>query len=657
MPTAAVTGIGSHWQANHQALYRIISNEVFSRLDAREENIARLATRSDWETYQDQIKMTLCGTAAKFPASPLNPRITGTIERPGFVVEKVLFESHPGFYVTACLFIPGERQTPAPAVIYCSGHTELGFRSDAYQQVILNLVAKGFIVFAFDPIGQGERLQYPDPETGKSKAGGPTIEHSLAGMQTLLTGTALTDYFIWDGIRAVDYLATRSEVDMQRIGITGRSGGGTQSAMIGACDGRILAAAPENYITSFRRLFQSIGPQDAEQNPWQAIARGFDHADYLHARAPRPTLVLATTNDIFSIQGVRETFREAMASYVAMGHPQNLRLTEDMGGHESTRRNREAVYAFFREHLALPGDTTDTAVELFKPEELWVTPTGQVQTSYGGETIYSLNRKYFRKEALPEAEKINRALALSGMSFHRRLTASVYTGKFLTDGLEVRKYFLENHTGDYALPLYVVRNAGVAAGKTLLWLHPGGKEKVPGNPMLAALAGAGYVIVVPDLPGTGELNDPGFTGDAMVGKVPFNYTFGANLAGKSIPGIQAEAIDLVVQFLETGPIFRDHEIFAIAEGDASSPLLHYTLQKNPFAKVVLTGYPGPAEALVHQEIYDPVQAFNVVPGSLPVYTTDDLIRLLPSRSVKVLSGEGGKGSEGDMVDILNFIGN
>ena len=188
-------------------------------------------------------------------------------------------------------------QNPAPAVIYCSGHNDLGFRNDTYQHVILNLVEKGFVVFAFDPIGQGERLQYLDTETGKSKIGGPTKEHTFAGVQTLLTGTSLSDYFIWDGVRAVDFLLTRPEIDPTRIGITGRSGGGTQSAMIAAYDERIYAAAPECYITNFKRLLQSIGPQDAEQNQFNAIKLGFDHPDFFHLRVPKPSLIITTTHD------------------------------------------------------------------------------------------------------------------------------------------------------------------------------------------------------------------------------------------------------------------------------------------------------------------------------------------------------------------------
>src|SRR5690606_20773692 len=358
------------YQDNHRALYRIITNEAFRLLDERTEKVSELQSAGEWKTYQNEIKTVLSNSLAKFKKTPLNARTTGILERETFTVEKVLFESHPGFYVTAGFFLPKKRQNPAPAVIYACGHTELGFRSETYQHVILNLVEKGFIVLAFDPLGQGERLQYPDGETGKLKVGGPTREHSYAGVQTLLTGSSLTDYFVWDGIRVLDYLETRPEVDMKRIGITGRSGGGTQTAQIAACDERIYAAAPECYITSFKRLLQSIGPQDAEQNPYNAIANGFDHADYLHIRAPKPTLIITTTHDFFSQQGARETFAEVQKSYAALGKTENVQMVEDFGVHESTKNNREALYAFFQQHLNLPGNAKDVETSPFTVEEL-----------------------------------------------------------------------------------------------------------------------------------------------------------------------------------------------------------------------------------------------------------------------------------------------
>ena len=163
---------------------------------------------------------------------------------------------------------------------------------------------KGFIVLTYDPIGQGERLQYFDLEKGESRVGGSTKEHSYVGAQCFIAGNSIARHMIWDGIRGIDYLLTREEVDPKRIGLTGLSGGGTLTSYIAAFDARVHAAAPQCYITSFKRLLESIGPQDGEQNFYHGIARGIDHADLLEVRAPKPALVLATTRDYFRDLGV-----------------------------------------------------------------------------------------------------------------------------------------------------------------------------------------------------------------------------------------------------------------------------------------------------------------------------------------------------------------
>lgn len=621
------------YQDNHRALYRIITNEAFRLLDERTEKVSELQSAGEWKTYQNEIKTVLSNSLAKFKKTPLNARTTGILERETFTVEKVLFESHPGFYVTAGFFLPKKRQNPAPAVIYACGHTELGFRSETYQHVILNLVEKGFIVLAFDPLGQGERLQYPDGETGKSKVGGPTREHSYAGVQTLLTGSSLTDYFVWDGVRVLDYLETRPEVDMKRIGITGRSGGGTQTAQIAACDDRIYAAAPECYITSFKRLLQSIGPQDAEQNPYNAIANGFDHADYLHIRAPKPTLIITTTHDFFSQQGARETFAEVQKSYAALGKPEKVQMVEDFGVHESTKNNREALYAFFQQHLNLPGNAKDVETSPFTVEELWVTPTGQVGTSFECETVFSLNLKYFAGKNVLEAGLPEKVTQTAGIDFGRELTAAVYTGKFAANDFQVEKYFLENSWKDYALPLYVMKHESANSGSLVVWFHPEGKENLLNNPVVAELMQAGHTLVAADLPGTGELHDPDFSGDGVIQGIPFNYTFGANLAGKSIPGIQAEAIDLLMQFIKNK--FQGKPAEAVVQGNAAPAVLHYAVLKNPFSKMTFHEFPGPVKELTETEFYNPTVAFSAVPGSLKWYDLPDLTRYLSVTGIEI----------------------
>jgi len=623
-------------QDNHQSLYRIITNEAFQLLDERAEIVVSYQSAEDWKLHQTMAKEMLCGSLSKFRKSALNARITGVMERETFTVEKVLLESHPGFYLTAGIFLPKNIQHPAPTVIYACGHTELGFRDEKYQHVILNLVDKGFIVFAFDPIGQGERLQYPGKNNGKSNLGHPTKEHSYAGIQTLLTGTSITDYFIWDGIRILDYLETRPEVDINRIGMTGRSGGGTQTAQIAACDERIYAIAPENYITSFKRLLQSIGPQDAEQNPYNGIIKGFDHADYLHIHAPKPALIISTTNDFFSIQGTRESYDEASISYAALGKPQNIEMTEDFGAHESTKNNREALYAFFQKHLDHKGDPNDKETLAFTAEELYVTQNGQVVNSLDAETVFTLNQKYFPgKTANPK--KMKEVVATTtDIRFDRKLTTAVFTGKFSHHNTEVQKYFLENSKKDFALPVYLINPTDLKTEKVMIWLHPEGKEKVLDEPYLQELLNEGYTVVLADLPGTGELLDANFTGDAVIQGVQFNYTFGADLVGKSIPGIQAEAIDLLIQFIQNDTHLASKKKEAFVQGYTASPFLLFAVQKNPFSRITFNDFPGPAMNLIQTEYYDPEFAFNIAPGSLLHYDLPDLTHYLKSTGSEVI---------------------
>lgn len=632
------SGANSQWilyKNNNQALYKRITNDAFKLLDERTEIVSKLKTEKDWVEYQTKLKSKLFASLDKFEKTPLNEKITGTIEKENFTVEKIIFESHPNFFVTGCLFIPKKRQKPAATVIYCSGHTDLGFRSEVYQRVIINLVEKGFVVFAFDPIGQGERMQYLNSETGKSKIGGSTAEHSYAGVQTLLTGTSLSDYFIWDGVRVLDFLETRKEVDIKRIGITGRSGGGTQSAMIAAYDERIYAAAPECYITNFKRLLQSIGPQDAEQNPFNAIQQGFDHPDFLHLRAPKPSLIVTTTNDFFSQQGARETFAETQKSYAAFGKPNNIQMVESFGQHESTKSNREAVSAFFQKNLKNPGDNSDKDIEPFTAEELWITETGQLNFSIKGETVFSLNQKYFEKKEIPENQLKDKIVELSGIQLDRKLTVAVITGKIRYEDFEVEKYFLENDKNDFALPVYVVQKSLSKSNKILIWLNEKGKEQILQSEIIKDFLENGYTIISADLPGIGELFNPGFKGDGFIKSVPFNYTFGANLSGKTIPGIQAESIDLLMQFVALQNI-NHNKIFALIEDETNSAFLHFTVLKNPFTKVVFVNPSESNLSLIKTEYYDPKQAYAVVPGSLPYYDFKELVSFLPENSVKTI---------------------
>lgn len=204
------------------SLYHHYTEQAFHFLDEREAEISKLSTKADWEKRQKKVREALLDIIGPFPQkTPLNARVTGVVQKGGYRLEKIIFESQPGFYVTAVMYIPNGLKGKTASIIFTSGHIEEAFRWHDYQQVCINFVKKGFVVFAFDPIGQGERVQYYEPELEKSNVGGCVAEHSYVGAQCFLIGSSLAHYMVWDGIRAVDYLLTRDEVDPQRIGITG----------------------------------------------------------------------------------------------------------------------------------------------------------------------------------------------------------------------------------------------------------------------------------------------------------------------------------------------------------------------------------------------------------------------------------------------------
>ena len=644
------------------SLYHYLSDQAIELLKKRDNDISKISTLPEWQQKQLWIKETLLDVVGPFPEkTPLNAKITQIVYKDDFRVEHIVFESQPGFYVTSSLFIPVglKKRSKAPVVIYCSGHTVEGYRSEVYQHVILNLVKKGFIVFAFDPVGQGERLEYYDPLTKKSLVGGPTREHSYPGSQAFIIGSSQARYMIWDGIRAVDYLLTRKEVDPSRIGITGRSGGGTQSSYIAAMDDRIYAVAPECYITNYTRLFQSIGNQDAEQNFFNGIIQGLDHPDLLLVRAPKPALMITTTRDMFSIQGARETEKEVSGIYKAYGKEDDFGRVEDDFPHASTKKNREAMYAFFQKHLDNPGNPTDETVKILTPEEIKVTPTGQVSTSFKGETVFSLNRTEAEKlvsnleaarnnlaKHLPEV--LISAMKLSGYKEPTEVNAPVFTGRFQREGYVIEKYFVKGE-GDYVIPylLMIPENPG---NKALIYLHPSGKlvEASEGGEM-EWFVHNGFTVLAPDLIGVGEMGHGIFGGDANIDGVSHNLWYASILIGRSIVGIQAGDVVRLTRLLKnTNGI---SEIYGIARKEMAPVLLHAAAFEQTIDRIALIEPYSSYYSIVSNHYYISSFMPYVVPGALTSYDLPDLIAALAPRKLMMAGVTDGNGKISDVESI------
>lgn len=629
------------------SLYKTLSSIGLEQLEPRKQEIGKLKTKADWLERQELVRKKLLDVIGPFPEkTPLNVQVTGVIQREDYRVEKLIYESLPGYYVPSALFIPNNIKGKAPAILNPIGHSPASFRRDSYQHKIINLVKKGFVVLAYDPIGQGERLQYYDEKLGESIFP-PNHEHSYPGAQCYISGYSSAKYFIWDGIRAIDLLLSRPEVDPDRLGMNGISGGGNMTAVIGAIDDRILATAPECWITNFNYLLKTEAPQDSEQNLVKMIAEGLDHADLIEVRAPKPTLIMATTRDFFSIEGTRESYQEAKKAYEALGAKENLQITEDDDVHNSTIKNREAMYAFFQKHLRNPWDSRDHEVALFTKEELFVTETGQLATSLKGETMYSLNKKVVeaqvaslnesRANGTAHLSKVRKAaVSISGFSFPEDYGKSIFSGRMVNKGYVLEKYLIDG-SRDYKLPLALFIPDKGSKEQLILLLHEKGKDYAVNQESLAKeLVAKGYSVLLGDLPNIGEMGPGYLRGDTYIRGVSYNKWFAGILTGKSIVGLRAEDIVRINRFIKKDlPEYRSTT--AVSVGVLGSELLHAAAFDPDIQKVCLVRPFMSYSNIALTRDYKPSYIHSVVPGAIAEYDLPDLMAYLSPRKILIIN--------------------
>ena len=190
-----------------------------SRLEAEGERkmdaaVARLRSAADVARWQRRVRRKLHEILGDFPKrTPLRPRLAGRLERGDAIIEKVILESQPRYYVTANLYIPRGRGLPAPGVLVPCGHAAPGKGARLYREAGLGLAKKGYVALVYDPTGQGERSECYDPVKRRHVVHREVPQHHWTGKPCFLTGMTLAGYRTWDGLRCIDYLCSRREVD------------------------------------------------------------------------------------------------------------------------------------------------------------------------------------------------------------------------------------------------------------------------------------------------------------------------------------------------------------------------------------------------------------------------------------------------------------
>lgn len=468
---------------------------------------AKITTAAQLEARNRTVREAMRRMIHGLPErNPLGAVTVKRFERKGYRVENVMFQSRPDFWVTGNLYIPTTGSGPYPGIISPCGHFADARMNPEYQSAYINMALGGFVVLAFDPIGQGERRQYWNPETNVTDVGGATTEHSMAGHLLLMMGEDLTHYRIWDGMRAIDYLLTRDEVDRDRIGCAGHSGGGTLTRFIAALDERVKVAVINEGGTANRWPVEygpnaRIGPSDVEQNLFPGNKLGVDHVDMQVAIAPRAMLVL--------IEDFYPRFNEAVekirSRYALLGVPDRFAAEEATDPHAWTPKLRIATTRWFSKWFYnKPGPETEPEFEVEPERQLYCTPNGSIRHSNKGKTIYTLIREKAAK--LPPSgltkEKLRELLRLPN---HRGSLDVRHLVTTQRKGYAIEKLEFLSEPGIY-VPVWVFVPAKADPAKpALLWVDERGKQ-AEGSEFgpLERMARAGRLVVSVDVRGVGE---------------------------------------------------------------------------------------------------------------------------------------------------------
>ena len=515
---------------------------------------AELKTVDAFEKYRAKVKERFLTAIGGLPEerTPLNAQCTGVIDRGNFVIEKIIYESLPEFYVTSALYLPKGITQPTPAVVFVHGHSDSGKSYPTYQAVCVDLANNGFVAFAVDPPGQGERFQYFDPEKKERIIGGCTTEHTHAGLQFVLRGANVARHFIWDVMRGLDYLETRPEVDSQRIGLTGNSGGGTQSCLLMMSEPRFAAAVPCTFVMTLESYMKTGQPQDSEQIVQGGIAYGPDHDDYLTAMAPKPVLVGAAAYDFFPIEGAMEAVRRAKQIYALYDAEDKVDITVAPTRHAYSPYLRQACVNWYKKHFRSEEPDFKTGEPETLPEnELWCTPNGQVLDKFpDSKTVFDLNKASLPK-ALPKLtaegdfekrryEMLKAVSEVLGISDENR-DYPIYPriiAENVVDGYQTEKIFFFS-APDMVVTGVMVHPKGDSVKQTDLVLLENGTKDIPEKKdLLEALLNNHHRVFIFDARGVGAVEMRQAERGRGVHATEYKFGCDAMMLGKSTLGLR-----------------------------------------------------------------------------------------------------------------------
>ncbi|MFN7924961.1 MAG: acetylxylan esterase [Bryobacteraceae bacterium] len=567
-------------------------------LDAREAEVARVRTVAEAEERKKVVRAKILEALGGLPEyeGPLRARVARRTKADGYEIENVMYESLPGYWVTANLYRPS-KPGRYPGVLLQAGHTQEGKAEP--QWLAANLALKGFVSLAFDPAGQGEREQTYDAQLKAPAAGWSVNEHIHQGAQASLIGEGLARYFIHDAKRSLDYLASRLEVDPARLGAAGCSGGGALTTFIGALDARLKAVIPACFPNSYRLLFSGANPHSEMTLP-RHLAIGLDTADFVELSAPVPWQLHATEEDYFTPAGAKLVYEEARRWYRIYGAEEKLGYFVGKGGHGTPKASREAMYAWLIRWLKDgEGDSRDVAVKMFPNETLLASRTGHVEDEPGSRKLNQVILESFqaKRKAGTRAEL---AAELRRMQIVVNLPAPVarVMRESVGSGFRAQQIRFESEPGiELAGSLLIP----MSSGKKLAVLLLGGRLS---DTIAERIAKAGNMVLKMDPRRSSKYDDRRpYVGDWLANTR-------ADQIGLDLPSLRARDIVRGVDLLAARPDVDARSIRAAAQGIKGVWLLLAAAADPRIGKVWLDrspyGFPDALEQTMNTALSDAV---------------------------------------------------
>lgn len=622
------------------SLYNYEMLDVHRQGHERKQQLSQAATsKKAMQKYIDTKRERFIAIAGTTPTrGDTDGRIVGTVRGDGFNVEKIVFKSAPGRYVTAHLYLPENAAGRLPACVEMCGHglDGKGRGSGAAEQMAVN----GIAVMVVDPISQGERQQTIDKE-GKNMTRGVTTEHTLLAPAYLLLGSSLATQEYFDNSRAIDYLMTRNDIDKERIGCYGFSGGGTQAAYLGGLDSRVKATCVGLFFSSRERTLETQGPSDGCQ--WMAYEgrEQIEIADMAMMNAPRPFLILDGRFDFVDHWGALQGYDELKACYTALGKPGNVEQFYYDDGHAIPKESQECMVRFFRK--ALTGDMTGEV----KPYKYWrgerqemlCTARGQVNLEYGDalstmseceaemDRLEPMRARFCSQDEATVQRKIMELLGIDSKEKPRKATQTGHTT--LRDAEEYR--FQIDCEGEYPVPVIVrVPSVSTPDSKIRIHLSDKGKGAVLMEKDRRDAFSDGTIEVYADLRGYGETADIFEYNLSKYWNTQFRTAVTALHAGRPMMGQRVRDLLTVLNFCSDDARLKGRTVEIVADGDNAVVVMHTAVLDKRVSATRLTKTLKTWRTYIQNPMqHDMMQ--NVIPSVLMYYDIPDLIRMAKGR--------------------------